>query len=75
MSKRESPVFPSDAPPNDVGCSWNALSVDDESDERDTEKGEMKSLHSTLSLLGNNMSQKMGTRPSFCLHVVIYDLK
>lgn len=74
MSKRESPVFPSDAPPNDVGCSWNALSVDDE--RRDTtEKGEMKSLHSTLSLLGNNMSQKMGTRPSFCLHVVIYDLK
>lgn len=72
MSKRESPVFPSDAPPNDVGCSWNALSLDDE---RDTEKGMMKSLHSTLSLLGNNMSQKMGTRPSFCLHVVIYDLK
>lgn len=72
MSKRESPVFPSDAPPNDVGCSRNALSLDDE---RDTEKGMMKSLHSTLSLLGNNMSQKMGTRPSFCLHVVIYDLK
>lgn len=46
--------FPNHSPPNNVGHLWNALKIT-----------KMYSLHSTLSLLGNNTSETWESRSSF----------
>jgi hypothetical protein len=55
-----------------VGYSWNVLSEND--DEREREKrDEVITFHAVTVRKQHEL--KMGTRSSFCLHVVIYDLK